>query len=184
MKRLLPFAVLLIAAACSDGAAPFAPTTESSVLLASRIAAANASNASKVDVCHVDGKGNYRIINVSENAKQAHLDHGDIEPVDGSCSEEEVSFAFVGLPTQVAGVLSWTVTGTTSAVSFVVQHQLPSDPTAPPGTPGAWTENDETVTGIAPGTFYSTIAYGSGTFRIVATLANGDVVTSGELAPW
>jgi len=36
--------------------------------------------APKVDVCHIDGKGDYHLINISENALQAHLDHGDARP--------------------------------------------------------------------------------------------------------
>lgn len=45
-----------------------------------------AARASKVDVCHVNGQGDYRILSVSENAYEAHLDHGDAgigDPVPG-----------------------------------------------------------------------------------------------------
>lgn len=45
--------------------------------------------APKVDVCHFEGNGSYHLINVSENAVSAHLEHGDLlagtvnEPVPG-----------------------------------------------------------------------------------------------------
>lgn len=56
-----------------------------SLLLASVVSAAPAP---KVDVCHLDDMGNYILINISENAFQAHLDHGDKGPGD----------AFPGMP--------------------------------------------------------------------------------------
>lgn len=31
----------------------------------------------KVDICHLEGNGSYHLVNVSTNAVQAHLDHGD-----------------------------------------------------------------------------------------------------------
>jgi len=50
------------------------------------VSTAQAAPAEKVDVCHVDGQGNYNIINISENAYQQHLDHGDQDVnEDGSC---------------------------------------------------------------------------------------------------
>jgi hypothetical protein len=36
-----------------------------------------AAKNNKVDVCHVEGNGGYHIINVNENAVDAHLGHGD-----------------------------------------------------------------------------------------------------------
>jgi hypothetical protein len=36
-----------------------------------------AAPAEKVDICHSLGNGGYILINISENALQAHLDHGD-----------------------------------------------------------------------------------------------------------
>lgn len=56
-----------------------------SLLLASM---ASAAPAPKVDVCHLDDMGNYILINISENAFQAHVDHGDGGPGD----------AFPGMP--------------------------------------------------------------------------------------
>lgn len=39
-----------------------------------------AKGADKVDVCHVTGNGSYHLINISTNAVQAHLNHGDGYP--------------------------------------------------------------------------------------------------------
>ena len=47
-------------------------------------------NEAKVPVCHLTGNGSYRLIEVSINAVQAHMDHGDMEPMDGSCSRDGV----------------------------------------------------------------------------------------------
>ena len=180
VKRFLPFAVMMVAAACTDRAAPFAPTAESeSVLMASRIAAANEG---KVGVCHVDGKNNYRLISVNANAKPAHLAHGDILPGEGGlgadCSSVVVveSFSF-GPISQVAGQLFWTSVGTPSTVSFLVQLFVPPTPGLP--TPGGWSDL-ETVDGTVPGSYNTVGLYGNGTFQIVATLADGSVVTSPE----
>ncbi len=47
---------------------------------------AHAKN-NKVDVCHVEGNGSHHIINVSENAVNAHLAHGDWLVVDEVCGD-------------------------------------------------------------------------------------------------
>ena len=39
----------------------------------------------KVELCHRTGNGRYNLIRVSVNAEPAHLAHGDVHPVDGSC---------------------------------------------------------------------------------------------------
>ena len=42
---------------------------------------AGAAPAEKIDVCHYDADiGLYQLINISDNAFQKHLDHGDLEP--------------------------------------------------------------------------------------------------------
>lgn len=46
-------------------------------------------NEDKVDVCHVTGNGSFHVINISENAVQAHLNHGDSLAVDGKCESDE-----------------------------------------------------------------------------------------------
>lgn len=48
------------------------------VLLVVGIAAA--APAEKVDVCHAEGNGTYILINISENAYPAHVEHGDASP--------------------------------------------------------------------------------------------------------
>jgi hypothetical protein len=39
-----------------------------------------AAPAGKVDVCHLDGNGTYHLINISENAFDVHVAHGDAAP--------------------------------------------------------------------------------------------------------
>jgi hypothetical protein len=41
-----------------------------------------AAAAGKVEVCHLEGNGSYHLISVSENAKAAHMRHGDGLPGD------------------------------------------------------------------------------------------------------
>lgn len=36
------------------------------------------AKASKTAICHITGNGTYQVIVVSDNAINAHLDHGDI----------------------------------------------------------------------------------------------------------
>lgn len=164
---------MMVAAACTDRAAPFAPTTESeSVLMASRTAAANES---KVAVCHRDGKDNYRVISVSENALAAHVRHGDVPPVEGSCSAEVGPFSFVSVD-KVFDVeenlyqIVWSVAGTPSAVTFEVQQFIESSG-GPGGPPSGWVHR-EYVSGGGPGSYESLEFYGTGTYRILATLSD------------
>jgi hypothetical protein len=47
---------------------------------------ATAAPAEKVDVCHLEGTGDYHLISISDNAYPSHVDHGDAmigEPVPG-----------------------------------------------------------------------------------------------------
>jgi hypothetical protein len=44
-----------------------------------------AAKADKVDVCHQAGNGKYVLISVSGNASAAHLGHGDVLAVEGTC---------------------------------------------------------------------------------------------------
>jgi hypothetical protein len=48
--------------------------------------------AGKVDVCHRTGNGSYRPINVSRNALDAHLRHGDAQPGDAVPDQEGMVF--------------------------------------------------------------------------------------------
>jgi hypothetical protein len=43
---------------------------------------ANAAPAEKVDVCHLEGTGLYHLINISDNAYDAHVAHGDARPLE------------------------------------------------------------------------------------------------------
>jgi hypothetical protein len=182
LKRFLPFAVLLVAAACTDGAAPFAPTAESeSVLLASRTSAAKES---KMDVCHVDGMGNSKLINVNGNALKAHLGHGDVQPGENGCpvAGGTASFDTVGfvLDEDGNGQIGWTATGTASQVSFVIEVWSARPP---PAGGFAWDEANpvQTIIGPAEGA-YTSMTLPPGTYRIVAKLADGTVLdTSGDI---
>jgi hypothetical protein len=185
MKRFFPLAVLLIAAACSDQAAPFAPATESeSVSLISRTAAATAS---KVAICHVDDMGKYKLINISANAQKAHLAHGDglpgVNGLGADCSVSADPFAFVSVALvffeESFYQITWTVQGAPSAVSFDVLRYIPPPDTDPNG-PGSW-EFLESVSGTGPGSYTSVDAYGAGQYRIVATLSDGTVVESNSI---
>lgn len=46
------------------------------------VPAAASAGGEKRDVCHVDGKGEYRLLNISENAYDKHLAHGDAAILD------------------------------------------------------------------------------------------------------
>lgn len=71
--------VALVAAGCSGSpASPMSPLALSGNT--SLKGGAAPSSAGKVDVCHVNDKGGFQLINVSANALQAHLAHGDGQP--------------------------------------------------------------------------------------------------------
>lgn len=53
---------------------------------------AKPSPENKVDVCHIEGNGSYHLINVSKNALQAHLDHGDALLTNSITNGDEVIF--------------------------------------------------------------------------------------------
>ena len=75
--------VALLGAACSGTPAnPTAPSPLSAASSAAQGAGGGApqSSAGKVDVCHRSGRG-FHLINVSANALQAHLGHGDGQPL-------------------------------------------------------------------------------------------------------
>lgn len=72
-KQLAVLLVVSLAGACTESAPtdvwrPDLPT--------------QAAPMQMVDVCHVDGQGRYRLINVNGNALPAHLAHGDAQPGD------------------------------------------------------------------------------------------------------
>ncbi|MBI5600458.1 MAG: hypothetical protein HY944_02705 [Gemmatimonadetes bacterium] len=183
MKRFFPLAALLIAAACSDEATPFAPATEpESASLMSRSAAATAS---KVAVCHVDELGAYKLINISVNAKKAHLAHGDGQPGEGgfsaACTLSADPFVFASVSStffeESFYFINWTVQGSPNAVSFDVQIYIPPSGL---GGIGSWSTL-ESVVGTGPAAYTSVEAYGAGTYRIVATLSDASTVESASI---
>ena len=70
----------LIFFACENATNPLEPTTNLQPAMARQIdnEGPSLARAAKVDVCHLNANGEYIVINISENAYQAHLDHGDI----------------------------------------------------------------------------------------------------------
>jgi len=62
----------------------FTAATIAVVLVCSPAVAKNV----KVDVCHLTGNDSYHVINVSENAADAHLAHGDWLVTDEVCGDE------------------------------------------------------------------------------------------------
>lgn len=181
MKRLLPFAVMLVAAACSDLAAPLAPPTESAA--ASMTSNAAAAKAAKVDVCHVNGTGSYQLLNINGNALPAHLGHGDLLPgagVLGADCKAAVAFSFISAGAS-GGYIVWTVGGTTEPVTYEIEEQLPAPPGSP--LPPGW-NSVQTVVGTGTGTFSSgTTSYAAGkTYHIKATLSDNTVVYSAEFS--
>jgi len=73
-------AVALFAAGCGS-ANPNAPSLLSAASNTSQKGGASA--AGKVDVCHRNDAGGFHLINISANALQAHLAHGDGQPNGG-----------------------------------------------------------------------------------------------------
>ena len=54
------------------------------------MAAATPAPDKKVEICHSTGDGDFHTVEVSRNALQAHLDHGDPE---GACDESVATFS-------------------------------------------------------------------------------------------
>ncbi len=73
--------VALLGAACSGSpAGPTSPSPVSATSTSLGAGGGGASSAGKVDVCHRSG-GGFHLINVSGNALQSHLAHGDGQPL-------------------------------------------------------------------------------------------------------
>ncbi len=75
MKKTLTLLTILLLVVfivgCENSINPIQPQTQNSTERTSL------AKAAKVDVCHLDEYGNYIIINISENAYDAHIAHGD-----------------------------------------------------------------------------------------------------------
>jgi hypothetical protein len=76
--------VLLLLAACTES--PTAPPLADNDLLAFSVQ----GGQDKVQVCHVDGKGSVRAIEVAAPALAAHLRHGDFEPGTGEAGPIDI----------------------------------------------------------------------------------------------
>ena len=81
---LVSASVVVGAAACQSGT-PTSPTAAGGAAAATNAALAvkQGQGANGSAVCHVTGNGSYNLLNVNENAVQAHLGHGDGIPGDG-----------------------------------------------------------------------------------------------------
>ena len=72
MKAVLTLAVAaLFVSACDQPADNPVASTDISVA---------AKKVPKVDVCHADSDGGWKLLNISGNALNAHLNHGDAVP--------------------------------------------------------------------------------------------------------
>ena len=69
-RSFTPALACLLVAACGE------PTTAPQVSRDGQLVMSLAQ-ASKVDICHLDDDGRFKLTNVSANALSAHLDHGD-----------------------------------------------------------------------------------------------------------
>ena len=83
MKRILFFSILsfLVFSCAKDDSA----TTDTDISLDSR------EVQEKVDVCHLNGNGEYHTITINANALDAHLAHGDYE---GECTDCDPASCF------------------------------------------------------------------------------------------
>lgn len=67
---------LVMLAACAVET-PTDPINHAMAPTGAELARADQANAGKVDICHIQGNGDYHLINVSGNAQPAHMAHGD-----------------------------------------------------------------------------------------------------------
>lgn len=98
--------------------------------------ASQRAKAPKVDVCHLGDNGEYVLININENALQAHLDHGDAvaggDELDEECvpfpeSSAILTFTSVSATTTSFSQtyrVSWTVEGSSDFFFFIVESSL------------------------------------------------------------
>ncbi len=55
------------------------------ITLGSALSYTAIAKPARVDICHLTGNGEYIVIEVSENAADAHMRHGDSELINGLC---------------------------------------------------------------------------------------------------
>ena len=126
ISRVAPLLILaMIAYGCGSSASnPTAPqiTGDAGGTLST------SAKLPKVDICHITGNGKYVLINVSENAKPAHLAHGDSLPgqngLDENCVEVTDFVTFVDIYATFFGeglMIHWTVEGTADPVTYYVE---------------------------------------------------------------
>jgi hypothetical protein len=71
-KLILPFLLVLFLVGCETES-----TDVDNQNLTLELNDLKKSPKVKVDICHITGNGSYQVINISENAVPAHLNHGD-----------------------------------------------------------------------------------------------------------
>ena len=69
------------------------------------------AKADKVAICHVDGKGSYKLIHVAAKAVDAHMGHGDARPGDPGFDENCAQVPILSPGCQAANIPPTLVTG-------------------------------------------------------------------------
>lgn len=73
--------------------------------------------AGKINICHREGNGSYHLINISENAKESHINHGDAFP--GDAVEGGTLGADCSLSAETLTISSlWTIPGKGAATEI------------------------------------------------------------------
>jgi len=185
MWRVAPLLVLaVIAYGCGTSENPTAPqsVTEAGGTLSTT------AKLPKVDICHITGNGKYVKISVSENAKAAHLAHGDgivgedldenCEPLAPTACVTFTSFEAVDLGYGWI-TLNWAA-DTTETVSYTTEGRSPSI-----GYPD-WMDTDppRTIVATGPNTFSTNDYFYHDEYRIAATCPDGSLVFSPISSPW
>lgn len=129
---------IILAVALTFGAGAMADISAAPAGVSANAAhqASQRAKAPKVDVCHLGDNGEYVLININENALQAHLDHGDAVAGGDELDEECVPFpessailTFTSVSATSTGFfqtykVSWTVEGSSEFFIFIVESSL------------------------------------------------------------
>jgi hypothetical protein len=119
MKSLLSFVTIALFLGCADS--PNAPTATLEPA---------AKKAPKVDVCHAISDGTYKLLNISGNALNAHLNHGDVLPgsegLDESCNLIvvcDVTFDEASALCHPGEIdINWTTSGSATGLTYIMQQ--------------------------------------------------------------
>jgi hypothetical protein len=149
----------------------------------------------KVDVCHNEGNGTYHLINISDNAFDSHVAHGDASPgdpvpgmdgyvFDDACNVVQalqtttVTSAVLNFSSTGAG--GWSCPSTYPQVldAYLQDAGTDGDPTVAPHTLYLWFPGATTGTVTYPNTPFG-YTYGSG--ETGAIVLNGETPQSAQI---